>query len=465
MKKQTRRNFLKRLGYSVASAWTLSAVPGCAGMGQTSRVEDKRPNIIVIISDDMGYADIGCQGCKDIATPNIDSIAQNGVRFTNGYVSCPVCSPTRAGLATGRYQQRFGHEYNTGPPPGGLREQVGLPLTEVTIANVLKSAGYVTEAVGKWHLGMAPHFHPFKRGYDEFFGFLHGGHSYIDPGVGTWNPILRGTEQVDEKSYLTDAFSREAVAFIESHHDERFFLYLAYNAVHTPMQGPERYKDSFKHITDSKRQVYAGMLTAMDEGIGKILAKLRELGIEKDTLLFFINDNGGPTPANGSDNSPLRATKGTMYEGGIRVPFMVQWPGHLKGGRVYEHPVISLDILPTAAAAAGAEPPKDRRIDGVNLLPYLMGRAKGVPHEILFWRRGQDHAVRKGKFKLVEAGNGSELFDLFSDVGEARNLSEERPELLKELKQAYVRWDSDMIEPLWTRLQRQRKTTRKKKKT
>jgi len=182
MKKQTRRDFLKRLGYSVASAWTLSAVPGCAGTGQTSRVEDKRPNIIVIISDDMGYADIGCQGCKDIATPNIDSIAENGVRFTNGYVSCPVCSPTRAGLATGRYQQRFGHEFNTGPPPGGLQDNVGLPLTEVTIADVLKSAGYVTGAVGKWHLGMAPHFHPFKRGYDEFFGFLHGGSA--------WGPFL-----------------------------------------------------------------------------------------------------------------------------------------------------------------------------------------------------------------------------------------------------------------------------------
>jgi arylsulfatase A-like enzyme len=462
MRKQTRRDFLKRLGYSMVSAGTLSVFPGCAGMGRTSRVEDKRPNIIVIISDDMGYADIGCQGCTDIATPNIDSIAENGVRFTNGYVSCPVCSPTRAGLATGRYQQRFGHEYNTGPPPGGLRDNVGLPLTEVTIADVLKSAGYVTGAVGKWHLGMAPHFHPFKRGYDEFFGFLHGGHSYIDAGVGTWNPILRGTEQVGEKDYLTDAFSREGVAFIKHHHEEPFFLYLAYNAVHTPLQVPRRYKDSFKDITDSKRRVYAGMLTGMDEGIGAVLEKLREYGIEEDTLVFFINDNGGPTPANGSDNSPLRGTKGTMYEGGIRVPFMVQWPGHLEGGRVYEHPVISLDILPTAAAAAGAELPKGREIDGVNLLPYLTGGKKEMPHEILFWRWGQRHAVRKGNLKLVEAGNGSELFDLFSDVGESRNLSKESPELVKELEQAYNKWDSQMIEPVWTRQRRQRRTTRKR---
>ena len=462
MEKQTRREFLKRAGFAAASAGTLSVLPGCGGMGQTGRAERKRPNIIVIISDDMGYADIGCHGCQDIATPNIDSIARNGVRFTNGYVSCPVCSPTRAGLATGRYQQRFGHEFNTGPPPGGLREHVGLPLTEVTIANVLKSAGYVTGAVGKWHLGMLPHFHPFKRGYDEFFGFLHGGHSYIDPGLGTFNPILRGTEPVDEKEYLTDAFSREAVAFIERHRDETFFLYLAYNAVHTPMQGPQRYDNSFKHISNAKRRVYAGMLTAMDEGIGAVLAKVRELGIEEDTLLFFVNDNGGPTPANGSDNSPLRATKGTMYEGGIRVPFMIQWPRRLKGGRVYEHPVIALDILPTAAAAAGGQLPADRKIDGVNLLPYLTDKKKRAPHGILFWRSGQNHAVRKGNWKLVTMGSETALFDLASDVGESRDLKGQRPDVLKEMKETFERWNSQMIEPVWTRRRRERKTTKKK---
>ncbi|MHC4171651.1 MAG: sulfatase-like hydrolase/transferase [Planctomycetota bacterium] len=459
-----RRSFLKTAGLAAASAGTLSVLPGCSGMDQTSRAESKRPNIIVIISDDMGYADIGCHGCQDIATPNIDSIARNGVRFTNGYVSCPVCSPTRAGLATGRYQQRFGHEYNTGPPPGGLREQVGLPLTEVTIANVLKSAGYVTGAVGKWHLGMVAHFHPFKRGYDEFFGFLHGGHSYIDPGLGTFNPILRGTEPVDEKEYLTDAFSREAVAFIEHHHNVPFFLYLAYNAVHTPMQGPQRYKNSFKHITNSKRRVYAGMLTAMDEGIGKVLAKLRELGIEEDTLLFFVNDNGGPT-ANASDNRPLRATKGTMYEGGIRVPFMIQWPRRLKGGQVYEHPVIALDILPTAAVAAGGKLPADRKIDGINLLPYLTDNKKRAPHKILFWRSGQNHAVRKGNWKLVRMGSETGLFDLASDIGESRDLKGQRPDFLRKMEEAFERWNSQMIEPVWTRQRRERKTTKEKKKT
>lgn len=463
MERQTRREFLKRLGFTVASAGALSLLPGQTVMARSGKARKKRPNIIVIISDDMGYADIGCHGCKDIASPHIDSIAKNGVHFTNGYVSCPVCSPTRAGLATGRYQQRFGHEFNTGPPPGGLKENVGLPLTEVTIANVLKSAGYVTGAVGKWHLGMAPHFHPFKRGYDEFFGFLHGGHSYVDPGLGTFNPILRGTEPVDEKEYLTDAFSREAVAFVERHHDEPFFLYLAYNAVHTPMQAPPRYQNSFTEITDPKRRIYAGMLTAMDEGIGKVLAKLRERGIEKDTLLIFVNDNGGPT-ANASSNRPLRATKGTMYEGGIRVPFMIQWPTRLKAGQVYEQPVIALDILPTAAAAGGAELPKDRKLDGVNLLPYLMGKKKTPPHEALFWRAGQNHAVRKGNWKLVTMGTETGLYDLASDIGESRDLSGDRPEILKELRRAFDKWNSQMVEPVWTRQQRTRRTTKKKRK-
>ena len=462
MKMQTRRGFLRTLGLAAASAPMLTISPGCASAAQRSKAKDRKPNIIVIISDDMGYADIGCQGCKDIPTPNIDSIAQKGVRFTNGYVSCPVCSPTRAGLATGRYQQRFGHEYNTGPPPGGLRKQVGLPLKEVTIADVLKSAGYVTGAVGKWHLGMAPHFHPLKRGYDEFFGFLHGGHSYIDPGLGTFNPVLRGTKPVNEKEYLTDAFSREAAAFVERHRKETFFLYLAYNAVHTPMQAPQRYKDSFKRIKNKKRRIYAGMLTAMDEGIGRLLAKLRELDLEKDTLLFFINDNGGPTPANGSRNTPLRATKGTMYEGGIRVPFMIQWPGRLKAGSTYNKPVISLDILPTAAAAGGAELPSGRKLDGVNLLPYLTGEKKQLPHEVLFWRSGKNHAARKGDFKLVKMGDETGLYNLASDIGESKDLKAEKPDVLKEMQDEYERWNSQMIEPVWTIQRRKRKTTKKK---
>jgi arylsulfatase A-like enzyme len=398
----------------------------------------------------MGYADLGCHGGTDIPTPNIDSIAAKGIRFTNGYVSCPVCSPTRAGLTTGRYQQRFGHEFNTGPPPGGLRDEVGLPLTEITIADVLKSAGYVTGMVGKWHLGLRPHFHPLRRGYDEFFGFLHGGHSYIDPGLGTFNPILRGTEEVDEQEYLTDALSREAVAFVERHRKRPFFLYLAYNAVHTPMQAPQRYQDSFGHIEDATRRTYAGMLAAMDDGVGEVLAKLRESGLEENTLLFFVNDNGG-SGKNGSNDYPLRGKKGSMWEGGIRVPFMVQWPSRLQRGVTYDNPVIALDILPTAAAAGGAEPPGDRVIDGVNLLPYLTGRSEAAPHETLFWRRGTDYAMRKGKWKLTHEDGASELFDLESDISEEHNLAGEQRQVLEELEGLYAKWDSEMVEPMWYR--------------
>jgi arylsulfatase A-like enzyme len=412
----------------------------------------------------MGYADIGCHGGKDIATPNIDSIAETGIRFTNGYVSCPQCSPSRAGLMTGRYQQRFGHEYNTGRLRGSLQEHVGLPLTEVTIADVLKTAGYVTGAVGKWHLGMAPHFHPLKRGYDEFFGFLHGLHSYIKPGLGTKNPILRGAEPEDEKEYLTDAFSREAAAFIDRHHQRPFFLYLAYNAPHGPMQTPKRYKNSFNEIDNPSRRTYAGMLTAMDEGIGKVLGRLREHGVEKNTLLFFVNDNGGPTGSNASNNGPLRGTKETMFEGGIRVPFLVRWPAKLRRGAVYEHPVIVLDILPTAAAAAGAKLPADRELDGVNLLPYLSGKKKSRPHKVLCWRSGDTHAVREGDYKLVINRDEEGLFDLSSDIGEITDLSSEKPDVRKDLEETFAKWNSQMAEPLWTLPHRTQSESRQNRK-
>jgi arylsulfatase A-like enzyme len=332
-----------------------------------------------------------------------------------------------------------------------LKEGVGLPLTEVTIADVLKSAGYTTGIVGKWHLGDTPHFHPLKRGFNEFFGFLGGSHSYTDPGLGSANPIMRGTEPVDEKEYLTDAFTREAIAFIEHHRDKPFFLYLTYNAVHAPLETPKRYQSKFEQISDPKRRVYAGMMTAMDEGVGSVLGKLKELGIGENTLVFFFSDNGGPTQGNGSNNGLLRATKATLYEGGIRVPFMIQWPRRLKGGQIYEHSVISLDILPTAAAAAGARLPKDRKLDGINLLPYLAGEKKTAPHEMLFWRTGQNHAVRKGNWKLVTMSGETGLFDLASDIGESRDLKAEKPDVVKELEKAFEKWNSQMVEPLWGR--------------
>ncbi|MCI0463525.1 MAG: sulfatase [Gemmataceae bacterium] len=409
---------------------------------------NRRPNILVIVADDLGYADVGCHGCKDIPTPNIDSLATNGIRCTNAYVSCPVCSPTRAGLMTGRYQQRFGHEFNAGPatlaPP-----HFGLPLTEVTLADRLKAAGYATGMVGKWHLGYQPQFHPMRRGFDEYFGFLGGAHSYLQAND-RGDPILRGTQPADEKEYLTDAFTREALAFLDRHQKEPFFLYLTYNAVHAPMQAPRKYLDRFPQIQDEKRRTYAAMLSAMDDGIGAVLNKIRQAGLEQDTLIFFISDNGGPPQANASRNDPLNGRKGGVLEGGIRVPFLVQWKGHLPTGQTYDQPVISLDIMPTALAAAGGKLPEDRVIDGVNLLPYWTRTNLKPPHEVLFWRFGTPMAVRKGNWKLVKDGSQPvQLFDLAADLGETRNLASQQPDVVQELATALKQWDAQLAKPLW----------------
>lgn len=440
----TRRQFVGRIGLG-AAGWVLGKY--VSGVRAIAQQPLRRPNVILVVADDLGYAGIGVQGCTDIPTPNIDSIAQAGVRFTNGYVSCPVCSPTRAGLMTGRYQQRFGHEFNPGPVDVA-GPQVGLPLSERTMADWLKALGYATGLVGKWHLGWEPDFHPMKRGFDEFFGFLGGSHPYTSAGKGR-NAILRGTEPVTDMDYTTDAFAREAAAFIERHRAEPFFLYLAFNAVHTPLQATEKYLARFTAIADEKRRVHAAMLSAMDDGVGSVLAKVRELGLEEDTLIFFISDNGGPTAANTSRNDPLRGVKGQLLEGGIRVPFLAQWKGHLPASAVYENPVIALDILPTALGAAGAAVPAGAGLDGVNLLPYLTGEAQGRPHETLFWRQGEHWAVRSGDWKLVRTGRGLELYDLGQDVGEVKNLAAAEPAKVKELQAMYKEWAAQLAEPLW----------------
>lgn len=408
-----------------------------------------KPNTIVIMADDLGYGDLGVHGCKDIPTPHIDSLAQNGVRFTNGYVSCPVCSPTRAGLMTGRYQQRFGHWYNPGPPNQAAVD-FGLPLSEITLADLLKQAGYATGMVGKWHLGLKPQFHPMKRGFDEYFGFLHGAHSYIDAQADAQNPIMRGTEAVDEKEYLTDAFTREAVSYIQRHVPGPFFLYLAYNAVHTPMQAPQKYLDRFPGIADPKRQTYCAMLSAMDDGVGAVLEVLRKSGVEQDTLIFFVSDNGGPTKVNGSTNTPLSGDKGTIQEGGIRVPFFLQWPSRLPAGKVYDRPMIALDILPTCVAAAQATLPTDRPLDGVNLVPYVLGQKTGAPHDALFWKWHEGDAVRWRNWKLVKSTEGTAaLYNLAADVAETRDVASAYPRIVKRISKKLARWESVIKPPLW----------------
>jgi arylsulfatase A-like enzyme len=423
---------------------------------------DRKPNLIVIVADDMGFADPGFQGCKDIPTPNMDELAKTGVRCTNGYVSGPYCSPTRAGLLTGRYQQRFGHEFN---PPN--QANCGLPVSEVTIVDRLKTAGYRTGWVGKWHLGDDAKYHPQKRGFDDAFGFLGGAHSYF-PKKGKTD-IFRGTAPVTESEYLTDAFGREAVAFVDQNKDKPFFLYLAFNAVHTPMHATDDRLKRFEHIKDNTRRTYAAMTLAMDEAIGKLLDKLRSEKLEEDTLIVFFSDNGGPTMVgttiNGSVNTPLRGSKRTTLEGGIRVPFVFRWKGKLPAGKVYDSPIIQLDVQPTYLAAAGVAIQSEWKFDGVNLMPFLTGAQATAPHDALFWRLGPQMAVRQGDWKLVRydvhvdeaktTKKGSppvtdaRLYNLKDDVGESTDLMAQNPQKAKKLQSTWDKWNAELAKPLW----------------
>jgi len=438
----------------------LSALAALA-LAPVAAAADRKPNVLVVVADDMGYADAGFQGCQDIPTPHLDALAKSGVRCTSGYVSGPYCSPTRAGLLTGRYQTRFGHEFNPGAGP-----DIGLPLTEVTLADRLKAAGYATGWVGKWHLGSAEKYRPHRRGFDDTFGFLGGAHAYF-PGKAKAD-VFRGNSPADEKEYLTDAFGREAVAFIDKHKAKPWFLYLAFNAVHTPMHATDDRLKRFAHIKDTTRRTLAAMTVAMDEAVGKVFDKLRAEKLDEDTLVFFFSDNGGPTmpgtTINGSVNAPLRGSKRTTLEGGIRVPFVVRWKGKLPEGKTYDPPVIQLDLHPTALAAAGVAVKPEWKLDGVNLLPYLAGEKTGPPHDVLFWRFGPQMAVRSGDWKLVRYDVGADggkskganpqvtgprLYNLKDDVGERADLSAKMPDKAKELQAVWDRWNAEQAPPLW----------------
>ena len=414
------------------------------------------------------------------------------MRFTAGYVAGPNCSPSRAGLLTGRTPTRFGYEFN---PIGEKNEEpgYGLPAEEITIAETLRAAGYTTGLIGKWHQGGTAPYHPFRHGFDEFFGFTHEGHYFVPspwkgvttmlrretlPGgiKGRWigqkglvytdhmgydepdydanNPIVRGGQPVVETEYLTDALTREAVDFIDRHDDKPFFLYLAYNAVHSPLQGADAYMQRFPHIEDIHRRIFAAMLSNMDDSVGAVLAQLRESGLEENTLVFFLSDNGGPTRELTSSNLPLRGGKSQMYEGGIRVPYMVQWKGKLPSGKVYEQPVSSMDIFATASAVAGTETPK--QVEGVDLIPFLNGKKTGRPHETLFWRQGKKTAIRHGDWKLVrmdkQLSSGDfhwQLYDLASDVSEEMDRAATRPTKLAELVSLWQKINGEMSEPLF----------------
>ena len=418
-----------------------------------------RPNVLIFLADDLGYGDIGVHGCPDFATPNIDSIAREGVRCTSGYVSAPRCAPSRCGLFTGRYQQRFGCE---------LDAPQGLPEEELTLAERLKQAGYATGLVGKWHLGKGDEDHPNARGFEEFFGFLGGLNAYL-PEEEFFPKVLRDRELAREQGHLTEAFGREAVAFLERHGRQPFFLTVAFNAPHGPLQAPSELLARFARIADPKRRQYAAAVSAMDDAIGAVLAKLRALELEEKTLVFFLSDNGGPLrrSRNGSSNTPLRGQKGGLWEGGIRVPFLARWKGVLPAGRVYDQPVSALDIVPTVLELAGVTAGGERALDGVDILPHLAGRALGAPHEALFWRfsfppRRKDEykwAIRMGDAKLVHSPYRDEttgepvgvdftgFYDVARDPGETTDLAGARPEEAKLLAARWQEWNVGLPPP------------------
>ncbi|WP_395718319.1 sulfatase [Prosthecobacter sp.] len=433
-----------------------------------------KPNVLLIVADDLGYHDVGFQGSKEIPTPHLDKLAARSLRCTNGYVSHPFCSPTRAGIMTGRYQHRFGHENN----PAWLPQSTtaGLSLAETTFPSLMKQAGYTTGAVGKWHLGAHPQFHPNKRGFDEYFGALGGGHQYFPGDKGGLEytiPLNRNGKDEAQTKYLTELFGDEAAAFIGRHAGESkpWMLYLAFNAPHTPLQAPKEWLDKLAGIADEKRRTYAAMVCALDAAIGGVMAKLDETKQTANTLVCFVSDNGGPNLAaksgtNFTDNSPLRGAKGMVYEGGMRVPFLVSWPAKIKPG-TYDQPVIALDFLPTSLAAAESADLTPKNLDGVNLMPFLTGEKTTAPHDMLFWRSGGpggNNAVRSGNMKLVRLGNADpELYDLATDVGESKNLAAEKPEVVKELVSAIAEWEKGTIAPTFESPKAGKPAAKKKK--
>jgi arylsulfatase A-like enzyme len=446
-----RTKTLRAMKYPVSLLIALLLVSQAARASE-ARTQGAKPNILVILSDDQGYSDVGFQGCTDIPTPNLDRLAREGVRCTSGHVSHPYCSPSRAGLLTGRYQARFGHEHNPRYLPDNHQE--GLPLTEKILPEFLRQAGYSTGWIGKWHLGGAPEFHAENRGFQETFGFLSGVHHYLNwkpnEAKEAYLPIERNGKAVEVTEHLTLAFGHEAVAFIHRHKNEPWVRYLAFNAPHDPAEPTPERLQRFKNITDKRRRGYAAQVSLLDDAIGETLAALNETGQERNTLVFFFSDNGAPvTTANGGSgpnggiNAPLRDGKHSVYEGGVRVPFVVRWPDRLPGGKDYGKPVSSLDVFATALACAGMPMPTDRPYDGVDLVPYLRGEKSGAPHDRLFWRLNErfQAAALEGNNKLVRDGaKPDQLFDLSADLGESTNLAGNHPETLAALHAALAAW-------------------------
>jgi arylsulfatase A-like enzyme len=464
------------------------------------------PNIILIITDDLGYSDLASYGNQHVRTPNIDSLGIKGVRFTQGYVTSPICAPSRMGIITGRYQQRFGAEfmlYDRFDPsvkkkikqflfkskkkkPLGIASLkpdlfldrsvyvTDLPAGEITIAELLKQQGYATGYVGKWNLSSSPTVFPDQHGFDHAYYFDGALSRYVDDPVDTsqyinmhlpwafseipaWSPrhgstaIKEGRTVVKDPGYLTFSLASKGIDFIERNKTKPFFLTLSFNAPHDPFQVPKKYYERILTETDPVRRVYSGMIEALDDAIGSVLQKLEQEGLTDNCLIFLISDNGGATYTRATDNAPLRGGKATHFDGGISVPFFLKYPKGLDARGIYTPPVSSLDIFSTIAAVSGANLPADRVYDGVNLLPYLKNDSL-LPHSDFFWRSGYSKAFRRGDWKLYvnEKNKVTLLFNLAEDRAEKHDLSGKRPDKLKELKDALKEWEQkNSVPPLW----------------
>lgn len=406
-----------------------------------------RPNVIVILADDLGYADLGAQGSKTVSTPHIDKLAADGVRLTNAYANHTVCAPSRAGLLTGKYQHRFGFENNA-----TVQTSVagyGVPVSEPMLAERLKQRGYATGMFGKWHIGFDADKTPTARGFDTFYGFLTGAMAYTPDGPTGTKTMLRGTAPVAMPAHTTEAFTNEAVAFIEANKDKPFFIYLPYNAVHAPMQSTQPYLSRFASEPDTNRRAYLAMLAAMDDGVGKIVDAVDRNGLGRRTLIVFTSDNGGPTWQTTASNAPLNGVKAIPLEGGIRVPTIMRWTGALPAGKTSPTLAMGFDITTTAQAIAGL--PIDPGQDGVNLIPFLTGDKPGDAHQKLFWRANELGAMREGDWKLVKVGEDYYLFNLRTDIGERHDLSAAQPQRLAAMKRDWAAWSGSMKAPAWGR--------------
>lgn len=446
-------------GPAIASSFLIPCLNATTPVLGSSSTPASPPNIILIVTDDQGYGDLGCYpGKVPIETPNIDRLAHEGVLMTDAYAAAPICGPSRAAIMTGIYQQRIGFY-------GNFQAQIGLPEGTPILPGYLRESGYTNGLVGKWHLGHHEFNHPLVMGFDTFFGFLGGQHDYYEPDWGSswyWGPfdvsyIEHNGVRVDAVDYLTDEFSQRALDFLRESKDQPFFLYLAYNTPHAPLQANVADLDGYVDRTDIPigRANLRAMLDSLDRGVGQILDFLDDHDLADNTFIVYYGDNGGlhETENTGFDNWILNGSKGMLSEGGIRVPALARWPGVIPAGSVYNEPIHHIDILPTILAAAGMEVPGE--VEGANLLPHWRGEADGPPHETLNWANGHESpgqwAIRKGDWKLVRSTNIEGLYNLADDISETTDLSDVHPDIREELWNLHLEWREDNVPSLVTR--------------